>query len=191
MKSALVLAYESLKDLPKNYRDFDILDVYGFSSQGGKELKNISTKVNYYNGFFDIANYNEPKFPYNFCFIRHPDPWGEPRNWMQPIAALAESLSGELTCEFWFPSEIIAFNYLLQSILGNESIRIIQIKQIDDVGNWKNYQAKWSINQKGVKNKMLELYQKNKIIILQNYYKNIGKHFNDNVTLTHVESILK
>ncbi len=190
MKSALVLAYESIKDLPNNYRDFDTIDIYGFSSQGGKEFKNISTKVNYHNGFLDIADYAKPQFPYNFCYIRHPDPWGEPRNWMQPISALAESLQGELSCEFWFPSEILAFNYLLEAIIGKESINIIDINQLDNVNDWKNYMSKWSVNKNGLKHSMHEFYQKNKIRILQNYYKNTGKHFNDNVTLTYVKSLL-
>ncbi len=150
-KKTLVLAYEKLEDLPKNYRGFDLLDVYGFSKNKGEELKNLPVKTNYYNRFFEIQNYHKTDSPYSFCYIRHPDPWGEPRNWMQPIAALTECLQGKLVCEFWFPSEVVSFNFLLVSFIGRSSIKFLGVKQIDKVENWNNYEATWDINTDGLK----------------------------------------
>ncbi|HLD16061.1 MAG TPA: hypothetical protein VJB94_05845 [Candidatus Nanoarchaeia archaeon] len=82
----LVLAFETLDDLPTGWKKLKHIDAYGRSKVSGKLPKNIKV----YNKFFETNNYKKGR--YDLCFIKHPDPWGEPRNWMQAIAAIGEIL---------------------------------------------------------------------------------------------------
>lgn len=183
----LILAFENFDDLPKNWRDFDVIDAYGASKLTNEEIKklvgNSSVKLKTYNQFFEIKSFQKPELPYDFCFIRHPDPWGEPRNWLQAIAALGECLKGKLICEFWFPHEVVAFNFLLASLLSKENVKFLASKQIENVGDWKNYFTEWEINPTKVQDDMKSVYQKNKQEILQKFYKEVGKSYRNDFTL--------
>lgn len=187
----LILAFENFDDLPKNWRDFDVIDAYGASKLTGEDTKKFlgdsPVKFKIYNQFFEIKSFQKPEQPYNFVFIRHPDPWGEPRNWLQAIAALGECLQGKLTCEFWFPHEIVAFNFLLASLLGKENVKFLATKQIENIGDWKNYSAEWEINLVETQKEMLSVYQKRKQQILQHFYAEIGKSYKDNFALDEIK----
>lgn len=187
----LILAFENFDDLPKNWRDFDVLDAYGASKLTDEEIKkfvgNSSIKLKIYDQFFEIKNFQKPEQSYDLCFIRHPDPWGEPRNWLQAIAALGECLKGKLTCEFWFPHEVIAFNFLLSSLLDNENVKFLSAKQIENIGDWKNHSADWEINQNTTQSDMLAVYQKRKQEILQKFYKEMGQSYRDDFTLEEIK----
>lgn len=187
----LILAFENFEDVPKNWRDFDAIDAYGASKLTDENIKNFvgdsSIKLKIYNQFFEIKNFQKPEQSYDFCFIRHPDPWGEPRNWLQAIGALGECMKGKLTCEFWFPHEVVAFNFLLASLLGNENVKFLAAKQIEDVGNWRNYSAEWEINSVGTQSDMLSVYQKRKQEILQSFYKEMWKNYHDSFSLEEIK----
>ena len=187
----LILAFENFDDLPKNWRDFDVIDTYGASKLTSEEIKkfigNSKVKLKIYNQFFEIKNFQKPEQSYDLCFIRHPDPWGEPRNWLQAIAALGECLKGKLTCEFWFPHEVVAFNFLLASLLGKENVKFLAAKQIGNVGEWKNYSAEWEVNPAKTQSEMLSVYQKKKQEILQKFYKEVGQNYRDNFVLTDIK----
>ncbi len=177
MKRLLVLAFENLEDLPKNWKEFSEIDAYGQSKTSSKDLP---VRINLSSQFFEIGNFKKPKENYDFCFIRHPDPWGEPRNWMQAIAALGECLNGKLICEFWFPSEIKTFDLLLKSILGESIVKFVNSRKIENIGKWNNFEATWEINCTKNKKDMLEFYKKEKWRILQEYYQKASKFFNKN-----------
>lgn len=185
----LILAFENFDDLPKNWRDFDVIDAYGASKLTDEEIRkfvgNSKIQLKIYNQFFEIKNFQKPEQPYNLCFIRHPDPWGEPRNWLQAIAALGECLKGKLSCEFWFPHEVVAFNFLLASLLGKENVKFLAAKQIENVGDWKNHSAEWGIVV--TQSEMLPIYQKRKQEILQRFYTEIGKSYRDDFTLENIK----
>lgn len=187
----LILAFENFDDLPKNWRDFDVIDAYGASKLTDEDIKKFvgdsKVRLKIYNQFFEIKNFQKSEQSYDICFIRHPDPWGEPRNWLQAIAALGECLSGKLSCEFWFPHEVVAFNFLLASLLGKENVKFLAAKQIDNVGEWKNYSAEWKINLGNVQSDMLPIYQKRKQEILQMFYTEIGKLYRDDFTLETIK----
>ena len=183
----LVLAFENLNDLPKDWKNFSSIDAYGQSKISKKEIADLPVKLNVYNQFFEVKNYRKPKQPYVLCFIKHPDPWGEPRNWLQAIAALGECLNGKLVCEFWFPHEIKAFDFLLKSLLG-KSAQFVEAKQLDNVRDWKNFEATWEV--KNTSKNMSEHYQKQKMKILQKYYNEIGKFFQDKTSLKDILKVL-
>jgi len=187
----LILAFENFDDLPKNWRDFDVIDAYGAIKLTDEEIKKFvgdsKVKLKIYNQCFEIKNFQKPEQPYDLCFIRHPDPWGEPRNWLQAIAALGECLKGKLTCEFWSPHEVVSFNFLLDSLLGKENIKFLAAKQIENVGDWKNHYAEWEVNLVDVKNDMLSVYQKNKQEILQKFYKEMWQNYRDNFSLKEIK----
>lgn len=187
----LILAFENFDDLPKNWRDFDVIDAYGASKLTDEDIKKFvgdsKVKLKIYNQFFEIKNFQKPEQSYDLCFIRHPDPWGEPRNWLQAIAALGECLKGKLTCEFWFPHEVVAFNFLLASLLDKENVKFLAAKQTENVGGWKNYSAEWEINSTATQNGMLSVYQKSKQEILQKFYKEIGEFYRNDFALEAIK----
>src|SRR3989344_7707670 len=117
----LVLAFETLKDLPNNWQSFSEIDAYGQSKLTMTEIHRLQNKLRIFNKFFESTNLKKNNKIYDYCFIRHPDPWGEPRNWMHAIIALGDSLNGKLDCEFWFVHEIKAFDFLLKSLLGEKA----------------------------------------------------------------------
>ncbi len=183
----LVLAFETFDDLPKNWRDFDIIDAYGASEVTDAgiagRVSDSSVKLKIHNRFFEINSFKKPEQAYDLCFIRHPDPWGEPRNWLQAIAALGECLKGRLVCEFWFPHEIVAFDLLLSSLLGKENVKFLAAHQMENSGDWKNYSAQWKINSAAVRSNMSSVYQENKQEILQKFYKEAGAVYRDDLAL--------
>lgn len=187
----LILAFENFDDLPKNWRDFDVIDAYGASKLTDEDIKKFigdaSVKLKIYNQFFEIKNFQKPEQPYDSCFTRHPDPWGEPRNWLQAIAALGECLKGKLTCEFWFPHEVVAFNFLLASLLGKENVKFLATKQIENVGDWKNYSTEWEINLADTQSDMLSIYQKRNREILQKFYSETGKLYRDDFAFEEIK----
>jgi len=186
----LILAFESFDDLPKNWRNFDVIDAYGASKLTKEDIEKFvgssKAKIRIFDQFFEIKNFQKQEQFYNLCFIRHPDPWGEPRNWLQAIAALGECLQGRLACEFWFPHEVVAFDFLLTSLLGEKNVKFLTVKQIENVGNWKNYSAEWEINSAGVQSDMSSVYQTRKQEILQKFYKEIGQNYYDGFSFTDI-----
>lgn len=188
---ALILAFENFDDLPKNWRDFDIIDAYGANKLTTLEITQFvddsPVKLKIFNQFFEIKNFQKPEQSYNLCFIKHPDPWGEPRNWLQAIAAFGECLKGKLTCEFWFPHEIVAFNFLLTSLLGKENGKFIATKQLENVGEWKNYSAEWKINPNATQGDMLSVYQQRRQEILQKFYREMGDYYRDDFTFVEIK----
>ena len=187
----LILAFENFDDLPKNWQDFDVIDAYGASKLTDEDIKKLvgssPVKLKIHNQFFEIKSFQKPEQPYDFCFIRHPDPWGEPRNWLQAIAALGECLSGKIACEFWFPHEVVAFNFLLVSLIGKGNVKFLVAKQIENTGDWKNYSAEWGINPTTMQSNMLSVYQQIKIETLQKFYKEIGEYYRDNFALEEIK----
>ncbi len=177
--NCIVLAFSTLQDLPHNWLSFDRIDCYGEVELKDSESEVNGSKVIIHNEFFAIGKNSLPDDPYQECFIRHPDPWGEPRNWVQAIAGLGECLQGKLTCEFWYPHEIIAFHFLLISLLSKDQATFIHAEQVADSNNWDNFSASWKINAISLQTDMLKQYQREKQTILQNFYTNIGKFYRD------------
>lgn len=185
--NCIVLAFSTGKDLPNNHKDFTIVDCYG--QYHGTDSTKLAPNIVVHDELFEVGKTTVPNTLYNEGFIRHPDPWGEPRNWMQAIAALGECLQGKLTCEFWYPHEIIAFHFLLNSILSQEQVKLLQAKQIEDANQWDNYSASWGINAVRLQTNMLEQYQKEKHGILQYFYANIGTFYRD-TTIDQVKPLI-
>ena len=174
MKKCLVLAFSTLEDLPTPWENIEHIDAYG-------QIKNpeldVPSNLHIHDRFFEIGKVVTPTIPYDSCFIRHPDPWGEPRSWIQAIAALGECLQGDLRCEFWHPHEIIAFHFLLTEVLSPKQAQFQTAQQINDVGEWNNFSSSWKINFVEIQKEMLSLYQKKKQKILQDFYNTIGKYY--------------
>lgn len=175
--NCIVLAFSTVQDLPNNHAIFWSVDCYGQYNTSAPHK--LPSNIVVHQGLFEVGKTTIPNTLYSEGFIRHPDPWGEPRNWMQAIAALGECLQGKLTCEFWYPHEIIAFHFLLSSILSQEQIKFLHAEQIEDANEWDNYSACWEINAINLQTKMLDQYQKEKQGILQYFYTNIGSFYQD------------
>lgn len=176
MQRSLVLAFSSLEDLPTDWESYKHIDAYGQITS--PELS-YPANIHLHDRFFEIGKVTIPKPPYSFCFIRHPDPWGEPRSWMQAIAALGECLQGRLQCEFWHPHEIIAFHFLLTQVLSSDQVHFESAIQIADVGEWANFSVSWTINPITLQKDMLEQYQKEKQQILQQFFNTIGQYYQE------------
>ncbi|MBI2635155.1 MAG: hypothetical protein HYW79_01260 [Parcubacteria group bacterium] len=193
----LVLAFENVQDLPSNWKDCESVDIYGFikSENAVTAVRDLfadsNTKFNINNELFLIRTLREVGQPYDFCFIRHPDPWGEPRNWMKAVSALGETLSGKLECEFWFSHEIIALNYLMVELLGKSNVEFIDSVQLPDVENKKNFKALWVINHSGIQEKMLQVYEQNKIRILERFYRYLGQFHRGDMNLEVVKNMIR
>ncbi len=185
--NCIVLAFSTVKDLPNNYKDFTVVDCYGECRE--VDTIKLASNIVVHQELFEVGKTNLPNTLYNEGFIRHPDPWGEPRNWMQAIAALGECLQGQLNCEFWYPHEIIAFHSLLTSILSPVQVRFMRAQQIEDANEWDNYSASWEINSVSLQADMLAQYQKEKQGILQYFYTNIGTFYRD-TTIDQVQPLL-
>lgn len=174
MKKCLVLAFSTLKDLPKSWQKMTHIDAYG-------QIKNpehdVPTNLHIHDRFFEIGKVAIPTIPYQTCFIRHPDPWGEPRSWIQAIAALGESLQGTLQCEFWFPHEIIAFHFLLNRVLDSSHVEFECAQEIAPVNQWENYTASWFINRTGVCKEMDSSYKQRKQNLLEEFYHSINQYY--------------
>jgi len=162
----LVLAFETWSDLPKPWKQFRTIDVYGTPKFRIEARNKGFAKVTLRGAFLDITKYKKPSYTYSYAFIRHPDPFGEPRNWMQAIAAVAESLSGKLECEFWFPAEILAFDFLLRAMIGQRHVARLDVQRARPVRKWKNYRAVWAINPLGAQKGMAQRYQSRKHRVL-------------------------
>ncbi len=185
--NCIVLAFSTAKDLPHNYKDFTVVDCYGEWSEA--DTTKLAPNIVVHQQLFEVGKTPVLNTLYSEGFIRHPDPWGEPRNWMQAIAALGECLQGPLTCEFWYPHEIVAFHFLLTSILSSEQVRFIHAQQIEDANEWDNYSASWEINATSLQADMLAQYQKEKQGILQYFYTNIGTFYRD-TSIDQVQPLL-
>lgn len=192
----LVLAFETLEDLPVNWQKFSSIDVYGLSkinnpTEAATSLSpDLKAKLTLHNKLFLIRTLEKAKDPYTFCFVRHPDPWGEARSWMKAICALGETLSGNLECKFWFTHEIIAFDFLLRELLGQQNVRFIEAGQLPNIESKANYQANWAINPNGVQKSMLEIYEQNKVKILEEFYNRIGQLHRADTSLKTVRNVL-
>lgn len=186
----LVLAFTSIEDLPRNWQDMAHIDAYGELEKIDHTQLSRHPQIHLHNQFFEIGKAEQSPQSYNYCFIRHPDPWGEPRNWMKAIAAIAECVQGQLNCEFWYPHEIVAFHYLLKELLG-ENINFIQANQTDSIGDWKNFVAAWQVNQDKLLTNMHTVYQNNKHSILQKLYNNIGQYYNQAISLDNALKLVQ
>lgn len=175
----IVLAFSNLKDLPQNHTAFELIDCYGEIDCNDFDPTSINSNIVIHRELFAIGKNIIPETPYNAGFIRHPDPWGEPRNWIQAIAALGECLQGNLTCEFWYPHEIIAFHFLLVSLLSQEQVRFLHAEQTADSNDWDNFSASWKINAISLQSDMLDHYQKEKQTLLERFYNQIGKFYRE------------
>ena len=169
MKKCLLLAFEDAKDFKKELEQFDRIDAYGPLAK-----VNITKfkKLHIFKQFFWIENYKMTKEKYDLCIIRHPDIWGEPINWVRAIAAIAESVRGKLVCEFWMPSEIIAFDFFLTSIIG-DNIKFERIyKSFNRTQGVSNFIVEWRILK--TREGMLSFYRNNKLKIMHEFYQSVG-----------------
>ncbi|MEM0142933.1 MAG: hypothetical protein QXL94_03130 [Candidatus Parvarchaeum sp.] len=169
MANCLLLAFENAKDLGDDLCLFKRVDAYG-------PLADIELtqpmNLHIFKQFFWIENYKKPKEKYATCIIYHPDIWGEPINWIRAIAAIAECVEGNIVCEFWMPSEIIAFNFFLTSII-KDNVRLLSAKKISSRSKIPNFRVEWKIRK--TKNGMLSFYRRNKMSIMYDFYHTIGK----------------
>lgn len=176
-RTCIVLACSTIEDLPSHWQQFSHIDCYG-EIKHAKDFTDCDN-VTIHNQFFEIGKNEIPTIPYSLGFIRHPDPWGEPRNWIKAIAGLSECLQGELVCEFWYPHEILAFHFLLTAMLDKDQVKFISAQQLKDIRDWNNFQASWQLNAIKLSADMLTLYQKEKQHLLQNFYTNMGPLYKD------------
>jgi hypothetical protein len=142
MKRCLVLAFVGEKDLPLNHREFDVIDAYGKYAMPNPSPEN-SGRVRIHSTPFSVETYQKPPQPYNFCYVRHPNPQVEPRSWAGAIAALGECLDGSIFVRFYYPYEILQFAVIINTILGNYAT-LMRVRdanfetetQIEQVAEW-------------------------------------------------------
>jgi hypothetical protein len=169
MKKCLLLAFEDAKDLNKEMEQFDRVDAYGpLTKVNTTKFKNLHISKQ----FFWIENYKMTKEKYDLCIIRYPDIWGEPINWVRAIAAIAESVRGKLVCEFWMPSEIVAFDFFLTSIIGDNITLERTYKSFNRTQGVSNFIVEWRILK--TKKGMLSFYRNHKLKIMHEFYQLIG-----------------
>ncbi|MGC8662474.1 MAG: hypothetical protein ACP5RT_01665 [Candidatus Micrarchaeia archaeon] len=172
MEKCLLLAFEDSKDLSKELAQFDRVDAYGpLAKVDTAKLKNLHI----FRQFFWIENYKLSKEKYSLCIIRHPDIWGEPINWLRAIAAIAESVNGKLVGVFWMPSEIVAFDFFLTSIIGKNLVLETIYTSHSRACRSNSFVVEYRIlkTQKG----MLSFYRSHKMEIMRRFYQTVGTFY--------------
>ncbi len=147
-KSCLVLAYVDQKDLPPNYKEFDVIDAYG----GGfvdSMLSPDPARVRLHPDHFLVGSYESSAQPYSFCYIRHPDPQLRPASWISAIAAIGKCLDGELLVRFYYAYEILHFDAMINMLLGGRARRTEIISGLASDVEDSEYAAKWEIKPTG------------------------------------------
>jgi hypothetical protein len=182
-KRCLVLAFERFDDLPDDWRRFDAIDAYGVSTVTSADVEAFKAgwtgEMTVRPGLLNVTRWRPPAVPYDHCFIRHPDPWGEPRNWFRAIAALGACLAGELTALFFYQHEILAFNFQLTALLGQSAVALSDTAPIADVRREGEtsapcVRARWSINPQGVQAGMEERYRLRLGQAMRRFYLEMG-----------------
>lgn len=186
----LVLAFETPSDLPHNWEEFEHITAYGPAKDFAFDEKFSVKKLHIMRKLFSIRDLQKPTQPFNACYIKHPDPWGEPRNWIKAIAALGETLQGSLTCEFWFTHEVPAFHQLLLQTLGEEHVTLQEVGELEKIGNKPNYYGRWGINTVGILGDMFDKYERQKTAILEEHYNKAGEYFHAGMSLEEAKSKL-
>jgi hypothetical protein len=182
-RHCVVLAFESVADLPPEWALCDRLTLYGpkapdveqpFSADPASPLITLRRET------LDIATLTPRDQPFDSCFVRHPDPWGEPRSWLCAIAALGECLTGTLTCVVHRDHEALAFNHLLIAMLGQEHAILEGTRRVDDPIGERHLAISWRINPAGVQREMQVRFRRRLRPIIRNFYVDIGR-FHRNV----------
>ncbi|MCW3848062.1 hypothetical protein OF829_12500 [Sphingomonas sp. LB-2] len=175
----LVLAFEGFADLPPAWRDCRTIDAFGKVTFPLDVVRafvgDAPVAITIHHQLLDILDFEPPGAPYDLCFIRHPDPWGEPRSWLCAIAAIGECLRGELTCVFHRQHEGLAFNFLLAAMLGAENAKFLSAEKVEDAGGERHIALRWQINAKGVQRDMGIRFRNRLRAILRQFYTQIGQ----------------
>ena len=135
---ALILAYQDADDLPEQYKQFSSIDAYG-DVQNHTPMKKHMRIVN---KPYTLATRGIKT--YNHCFIRHPDPWGDPRSWANGIAAIGSRLKGDIECVFYRLDEVGAFNYMLRELINPNELAFNDVQTIHS----HEQQASWTITRR-------------------------------------------
>lgn len=127
---ALVLAFQSVKDLPPHPERFEHIIAYG---DMGKVpiIRAGSLKIVVRPYQFGFGNHSS-KERFDYCYIRHPDPFGEPVPWMSAIAGIGERVTGPIEAVFYHPYEVTAFHYLLKKIIGKKNVKWKSGRRVGD-----------------------------------------------------------
>lgn len=175
----LVLAFETFGDMPSNWQSYDAVDAYGSNSVSAADVAafrgDSSTAVSVHNRQFNVMAAERPIDVYSDCFVRHPDPWGEPRNWLRAIALLGESLSGEMRCVHYHQHEALAFNFLLTALLDKEHVRLERSAEGED----GMFHVTWRINAGGLQADMQTRYRNRFGQVMRRFYIEMGPFFRD------------
>ncbi len=187
---ALVLAYTNLDDLPKNWDKFDSIDLFGSSEEVWQSMKKGNTYLRNHRKLL-LNKTDLPQRDYSRVYIKHPDPFGEPRNWMLAISVIRERLQGYIDCIFWSKQEILAFNFLLINLWGTENVKFISLNITNDNGEQKFY-IRWE-----TKKILHRIYSKKYTdtihpnVFLFHYFKAVALYLSSNISLKICKEILK
>ncbi|MEK6902003.1 MAG: hypothetical protein AABX02_00250 [archaeon] len=146
---ALVLAFKNMEDLPPQPERFEQIIAYGVMRKIPKItplLINLTIRP------FQFGYGNHPANErFDYCYIRHPDPFGEPVPWMSAIAGIGESVKGPLEAVFHHPYEVTAFHYLLKKIIGKKNVKweygrhIVDTEAPSPPYQWDEYLSRWML----------------------------------------------
>ncbi len=146
---ALVLAFKNRYDLPPQPERFDQIIAYGDMR---KVPTNVPRSLNLTIRPHQFGFGNHPANErFDYCYIYHPDPFGEPVPWMSAIAGIGESVKGPLEAVFYHPYEVTAFHYLLKKIIGKKNVKWERGRHMVDpdftspVYRQDEYESRWML----------------------------------------------
>ncbi len=175
----LVLAFETFGDMPSNWQSYDAIDAYGSNCVSAADVASFrggsATAITVHNRQLSIMAPERPAIVYDDCFARHPDPWGEPRNWLRAIAVLGESLRGSMRCILHHQHEGLAFSFLLTSLLDKENVRLERAVECEP----GQFQFTWRINPAGPQTDMQTRYRARLGTIMRRFYAEMGPFLRD------------
>jgi hypothetical protein len=175
----LVLAFETFDDLCSDWQSYETVDAYGSNGVSPADVATFrgdcATAITVHNRQFSIMAPDGPVVVYDHCFVRHPDPWGEPRNWLRAIARLGESLRGDIRCVHYHQHEGLAFNFLLIALLDKENVRLESTVELEP----GKFQFTWRINAAGLQTDMQTRYRNRFGKIMRRFYTEMGPFLRD------------
>lgn len=183
----LVLAFSTMEDLPQGWEQFDHIDAYGQIKIPKKEWKSLPKNLTLHEGFFEISKDFKAPRPYDLCYIAHPDPYGEPRNWIKAVAAIIECVKGTIIATFFFTHEIHAFDLLISTV--DPYIDFGEAKQLPPKGDWEQFEASWTIDT--LEGDMYEEYQAKKHEWLIRFYQKVRPIMGKRYSLIQLNDLLQ
>lgn len=187
----LVLGYRNRDDLPTHLGAWSRISAFGIPDP--KLDSPGSPEVTVYAQLFSVDSYADLQEAYNAVFIRFPDPFGEPRNWLKAIYALGFCVDGPLEAWFYEPGELLLFDWMLRYALEDHVATGVRVETRDILNDPKPVGvATWQISRKSVSHIRKRFRQDLNAMLVQIYDQ--GRHhltpdytWDDAAALLHVD----